>query len=141
MATWTSRRWPPPGPSCWRARLGGEGALSEKPRAYYHSVSDDLATKTANNSAYHSVSLRPRVSVDVRDVDTTSAICRGGISLPVFWALTRVARRACYSVLLVTLEDIMKTRLALASQRDFGCIYGAIRRCLKLCLRRLGGRV
>lgn len=93
---WTSRRWPPPGPSCWRARLGGEGVLSDKPRAYYRSVGDDLATKTANNPAYHSVSLRPRVFVDVRDVDTTSAICREGISLPVFWALTRVARRVCF---------------------------------------------
>jgi hypothetical protein len=42
--------------------------LSEKAWAYYHSASDDLTTKVANNTAYRSILLRPRVFVDVRGV-------------------------------------------------------------------------
>lgn len=42
--------------------------------AYYASAADDLRTKTLNTSIYSQIRFRPRVLVDVQDVDTSVSI-------------------------------------------------------------------
>ena len=106
--------------------------LSEKAWAYYHSASDDLTTKVANNAAYRSILLRPRIFIDVRDIDTATTVCGEKIAFPVFVAPAAMARLAhetgeagiatacgeegvlqCVSSnASMTLEDIMKGRVS-----------------------------
>lgn len=68
--------------------------LSPKAWAYYSSASDDLLTKTHNNTAYKQILLRPRIFHDVRIVSTQTTLCGSPSTLPVFIAPAAMARLA-----------------------------------------------
>lgn len=68
--------------------------LSPKAWAYYSSASDDLLTKTHNNTAYTQILLRPRIFRDVRVVSTQTTLCGSPSTLPVFVAPAAMARLA-----------------------------------------------
>lgn len=68
--------------------------ISAKAWAYYYSSSDDLVTKTLNNTIYSKVLLRPRIFVDVVKVDTRSSIQGLETSLPLFVSPAAMARLA-----------------------------------------------
>lgn len=69
--------------------------VSAKCRAYYDSASDDLFSKTYNNSVYRNILLRPRVFVDCVQCDTsTSLLDEFGVKTPVFVCPAAMARLA-----------------------------------------------
>ncbi|AEO65499.1 uncharacterized protein THITE_2112562 [Thermothielavioides terrestris NRRL 8126] len=70
--------------------------ISKKCWAYYFSASDDLLSKTLNNTAYRSILLRPRVFVDVTRADTRTSLLSGALQLatPLYVSPAAMARLA-----------------------------------------------
>lgn len=70
--------------------------VSAKCRAYYASASDDLFSKSYNNSVYRNILLRPRVFVDCVQCDTSTSLLGGqfGVKSPVFVCPAAMARLA-----------------------------------------------
>ena len=66
--------------------------MSKKAWAYYYSASDDLITKSLNNTAYRSILLRPRVFIDVTKCDTKTTLLGLPVSLPLFVSPAAQAR-------------------------------------------------
>ncbi|KAI0512467.1 FMN-dependent dehydrogenase [Xylaria bambusicola] len=69
--------------------------ISEKAWAYYWSASDDLWSKSNNNSVYRDILLRPRVFVDCTACDiTTTLLGEHKVGLPIFVCPAAMARLA-----------------------------------------------
>ncbi len=68
--------------------------LSRKAWAYYYSASDDLATKSHNNTAYRQILLRPRVFVDCTHCSTATALLGHNVNVPIYVAPAAMARLA-----------------------------------------------
>ncbi|KAI0600890.1 FMN-dependent dehydrogenase-domain-containing protein [Biscogniauxia sp. FL1348] len=68
--------------------------ISQKAWAYYYSSSDDMFTKTFNNTVYRDILLRPRVFVDCTRCDTSTTLLGHKVGLPVFVAPAAMARLA-----------------------------------------------
>ncbi|KAK9357992.1 FMN-dependent dehydrogenase-domain-containing protein [Lipomyces starkeyi] len=68
--------------------------LSKKAWAYYFSASDDMRTKTYNNTIFNLVLFRPRIFRDITVVDTTARMLGFKTSLPVFVSPAALARLA-----------------------------------------------
>ncbi|KAF2462389.1 FMN-dependent dehydrogenase-domain-containing protein [Lineolata rhizophorae] len=70
--------------------------VSRKAWAYYFSASDDLASKTFNNTVYRQILLRPRVFVDCTRCNTATALLQGRhrVGVPFFVAPAAMARLA-----------------------------------------------
>lgn len=69
--------------------------VSPKCRAYYFSAADDLTSKNANNAAYRSILLRPRVFVDCVRCDTSTTLLGSlGVKTPIFVCPAAMARLA-----------------------------------------------
>lgn len=66
--------------------------ISRKAWAYYFSASDDLITKHANNTAYRSILLRPRIFVDCTRVSLATSILAQPVSVPFFVSPAAMAR-------------------------------------------------
>lgn len=66
--------------------------MSKKAWAYYFSASDDLQTKTRNNTVYRDILLRPRVFVDVTKCDTSSTLLGNKVNMPIFVSPAAQAR-------------------------------------------------
>lgn len=72
----------------------GTSRISKAAWAYYWSASDDMISKKWNSDAYRSISVRPRVFIDVKTVDTTSYLLGHRFTLPVFVSPTAMCRLA-----------------------------------------------
>lgn len=68
--------------------------LTRKAWAYYYSAADDSITKTANNIAYRSILLRPRIFIDCTKCDLTTNVLGHKISLPLYVSPAAMARLA-----------------------------------------------
>ncbi|KAK5629819.1 hypothetical protein RRF57_005534 [Xylaria bambusicola] len=69
--------------------------ISEKAWAYYWSASDDLWSKSNNNSVYRDILLRPRVFMDCTTCDiTTTLLGEYKVGLPIFVCPAAMARLA-----------------------------------------------
>jgi L-lactate dehydrogenase (cytochrome) len=66
--------------------------LTPKSWAFYSSAATDLNTKTRNNSAYTDIGLRPRILVNVKDVDTRTTMLGYKMSVPIFCAPAAMAK-------------------------------------------------
>ena len=66
--------------------------LTPKTWAFYSSAATDLNTKARNNSAYTDIGLRPRILVNVKDVDTSSSMLGQRMSVPIFCAPAAMAK-------------------------------------------------
>jgi L-lactate dehydrogenase (cytochrome) len=62
--------------------------------AYYFSASDDLQSKSFNNSVYRSILLRPRVFVDCTRCDTSTSFIGHSVKLPIYVSPAAMARLA-----------------------------------------------
>ncbi|KAE8858869.1 hypothetical protein PTNB73_08349 [Pyrenophora teres f. teres] len=62
--------------------------------AYYFSASDDLQSKSFNNSVYRSILLRPRVFVDCTRCDTSTSFLGHSVKLPIYVSPAAMARLA-----------------------------------------------
>lgn len=60
--------------------------------AYYSSGSDDEITMRENHSAFHRIWFRPRVMVNVRDVDTSTTMLGTRTSLPLYVTATALGK-------------------------------------------------
>ncbi|KFG87750.1 putative mitochondrial cytochrome b2 [Metarhizium anisopliae] len=68
--------------------------ISKKAWAYYFSASDDLITKTFNNSVYRDILLRPRMLVDCTECDLSTTLLGNKVGVPFFVAPAAMARLA-----------------------------------------------
>lgn len=68
--------------------------ISHKAWAYYYSASDDLFSKSFNNSEYRRILLRPRMFVDCTRCDVSTSIIGHHVGLPIFAAPAAMARLA-----------------------------------------------
>lgn len=68
--------------------------ISRKAWAYYYSASDDLLSKSMNNTVYRSILLRPRIFVDCTKCSTSSTVLGRGVGLPIFVSPAAMARLA-----------------------------------------------
>ncbi|KAI9725624.1 MAG: Phosphate metabolism transcription protein [Chrysothrix sp. TS-e1954] len=68
--------------------------LQRKAWAYYYSGSDDLYSKTLNNTAYRSILLRPRIFVDCTKCNTSTTVVGHHVSVPFFVSPAAMARLA-----------------------------------------------
>ncbi|KAK4189039.1 FMN-dependent dehydrogenase-domain-containing protein [Podospora australis] len=69
--------------------------VSKKCWAYYFSASDDLISKTYNNTVYRNILLRPRVFVDVTKADTTTTLLgTHKVTTPLYVSPAAMARLA-----------------------------------------------
>ncbi|KAI0154844.1 FMN-dependent dehydrogenase-domain-containing protein [Xylariaceae sp. FL1272] len=68
--------------------------MPEKAWAYYYSASDEMWTKTNNNTAYRDILLRPRVFMDCTQCDTSTTLLGGQykVNVPIFVAPAAMAR-------------------------------------------------
>lgn len=71
-----------------------EKQISRKAWAYYYSASDDLYSKSLNNTAYRSILLRPRIFVDCVNCSTSTTLLSHNIDLPIYVAPAAMARLA-----------------------------------------------
>jgi L-lactate dehydrogenase (cytochrome) len=60
------------------------GTLSEQALAYYSSGGDDEITLRENHSAFHRLWLKPRVMVNVKNIDMTTTVLGHKCAFPVF---------------------------------------------------------
>ncbi|KAI9257560.1 FMN-dependent dehydrogenase-domain-containing protein [Helicostylum pulchrum] len=60
--------------------------------AYYSSGSDDEITMRENHSAFHRIWFRPRVMVNVKDVDTSTEMLGSRTSLPLYITATALGK-------------------------------------------------
>ncbi|KAH7046729.1 L-lactate dehydrogenase [Macrophomina phaseolina] len=68
--------------------------ISAKGWAYYYSASDDLFSKTYNNTAYRQILMRPRVFVDCTNCDTSTTLLGHNVNLPIYVSPAAMARLA-----------------------------------------------
>jgi L-lactate dehydrogenase (cytochrome) len=68
--------------------------ISHKAWAYYYSASDDLSSKTFNNTVYRQILLRPRVFIDCTRCDTSTTLLDHKVGLPIFVSPAAMARLA-----------------------------------------------
>lgn len=70
--------------------------ISAKGWAYYYSASDDLASKTLNNTAYRQILMRPRIFVDCTACDTSTTLLGGThkVNVPIYVSPAAMARLA-----------------------------------------------
>ncbi|KAI1329143.1 FMN-dependent dehydrogenase [Xylariaceae sp. FL0255] len=70
--------------------------MPERAWAYYFSAGDDMITKTANNTAYRDILLRPRVFLDCTQCDTSISVLGGTqkLGIPIYVAPAAMARLA-----------------------------------------------
>jgi len=66
--------------------------LTPKTWAFYSSAATDLHTKTRNNSAYNDIGLRPRILVNVKDVNTRTSMLGQRMSVPIFCSPAAMAK-------------------------------------------------
>ena len=66
--------------------------ITPKTWAFYSSAATDLNTKARNNQAYTDIGLRPRILINVKDVDTTTTMLGEKMSLPIFCAPAAMAK-------------------------------------------------
>eukprot|EP00941_MAST-03F_sp_MAST-3F-sp1_P001523 g1523.t1 len=62
--------------------------------AYYSSGADDELSLRENHSAFHRIWLKPRVLVNVKEIDTSSAMLGHGIQLPLYFTATAMGKLA-----------------------------------------------
>jgi len=62
--------------------------------AYYYSASDDLTSKSLNNTVYRQILLRPRVFVDCTRCDTSTTFLGHNVKLPIYVSPAAMARLA-----------------------------------------------
>jgi L-lactate dehydrogenase (cytochrome) len=60
--------------------------------AYYSSGSDDEITMRENHSAFHRIWLRPRVMVNVKDVDASTTMLGSKSTLPLYITATALGK-------------------------------------------------
>ncbi|CAG8981204.1 hypothetical protein HYALB_00013865 [Hymenoscyphus albidus] len=58
--------------------------LTPKTWAFYSSAATDLHTKSRNHTAYSEITLRPRILVNVKDVDTSTTMLGQEMRVPIF---------------------------------------------------------
>ncbi|KKA27464.1 hypothetical protein TD95_005343 [Thielaviopsis punctulata] len=68
--------------------------LSRKAWAYYFSASDDMLSKTLNNSVYRQILLRPRILTDCTLADTSTRLLCHRVATPIFVSPAALARLA-----------------------------------------------
>lgn len=69
--------------------------ISKRAWAYYFSASDDLRSKSLNNSVYRNILLRPRVFVDCTNCDTSTTLLGSlKVNVPFFVSPAAMARLA-----------------------------------------------
>ncbi|RFU28785.1 hypothetical protein B7463_g7543, partial [Scytalidium lignicola] len=68
--------------------------LTRKAWAYYFSASDDMISKSINNSVYRSILLRPRVFVNCVACDTSTSLFGQKVGTPLYASPTAMARLA-----------------------------------------------
>ncbi|KUJ19739.1 uncharacterized protein LY89DRAFT_640949 [Mollisia scopiformis] len=66
--------------------------LTPKTWAFYSSAATDLNTKARNTSAYADIGLRPRVLINVKDVDTSTSMLGQKMNVPIFCAPAAMAK-------------------------------------------------
>ena len=64
-------------------------SLSEEAFAYYSSGADDELTLQENHSAFHRIWLRPRVLINVKNIDTTTSLlgCKSRLPICTFFVI------------------------------------------------------
>jgi L-lactate dehydrogenase (cytochrome) len=67
-------------------------SLTPKAWAFYSSAATDTLTKKRNNSAYNEINLRPRIMVNVRDVDSSTTMLGQKLSTPIYCAPSSMAK-------------------------------------------------
>lgn len=68
--------------------------MDKKGWAYYSSGADDEITLRENHLAFQRIWLKPRILVDVKDVDTSQNILGAQCTLPLYFTATAMARLA-----------------------------------------------
>ncbi|KAG6216288.1 hypothetical protein E4U50_006144 [Claviceps purpurea] len=68
--------------------------LSRKAWAYYFSASDDMVSKTHNNTIYRDILLRPRIFIDCTHCDTSTTLLGHSVGVPFFVSPAAMARLA-----------------------------------------------
>ncbi|KAF2146001.1 uncharacterized protein K452DRAFT_283283 [Aplosporella prunicola CBS 121167] len=68
--------------------------ISRKAWAYYFSASDDLVSKSLNNTVYRNILLRPRVFVDCTNCDTSTTLLGHKVNVPFYVSPAAMARLA-----------------------------------------------
>jgi isopentenyl diphosphate isomerase/L-lactate dehydrogenase-like FMN-dependent dehydrogenase len=68
--------------------------ISKKAWAYYYSASDDLTSKSRNNTVYRQILLRPRVFVDCTRCDTSTSFLGHKVKVPIYVSPAAMARLA-----------------------------------------------
>jgi isopentenyl diphosphate isomerase/L-lactate dehydrogenase-like FMN-dependent dehydrogenase len=68
--------------------------ISRKGWAYYYSASDDLHSKSLNNTVYRSILLRPRIFIDCTKCDLSTTFLSHHLQHPVFVSPAAMARLA-----------------------------------------------
>jgi len=71
--------------------LAAQQTLTPKTWAFYSSAATDLHTKHRNASAYADIGLRPRVLINVKDVNISTSMLNQPLSLPLFCAPAAMA--------------------------------------------------
>ncbi|RDW73535.1 putative L-lactate dehydrogenase-1 [Coleophoma cylindrospora] len=66
--------------------------LTPKTWAFYSSAATDLITKSRNNSVYGEIVLRPKILVNVRDVDVSTTMLGQKMAAPIFCAPAAMAK-------------------------------------------------
>ncbi|KAL7925062.1 FMN-dependent dehydrogenase domain-containing protein [Trichoderma austrokoningii] len=68
--------------------------MPKKGWAYYYSASDDMVTKSFNNTVYRDILLRPRVFVDCTQCDLSTTLLGHKVGLPIYVSPAAMARLA-----------------------------------------------
>jgi L-lactate dehydrogenase (cytochrome) len=66
--------------------------LTPKTWAFYSSAATDLNTKARNTGAFTDIGLRPRILIDVKDVDTSTTMLGQKMSVPIFCSPAAMAK-------------------------------------------------
>lgn len=66
--------------------------LSNQAWAYYSSGSDDEVTLRENHSAYHRIFFKPRILVDVREIDTSTEMLGSHVDVPFYVSATALCK-------------------------------------------------
>lgn len=66
--------------------------LSNQAWAYYSSGADDEITMRENHSAYHRIFFKPRILVDVEDIDTSTEFLGSKVDLPFYVSATALCK-------------------------------------------------
>ncbi|KAI9730551.1 MAG: hypothetical protein M1834_005792 [Cirrosporium novae-zelandiae] len=68
--------------------------MNKRGWAYYYSAADDLISKRANNIAWRSILLRPRIFVDCEKCDLSTTLLGNKVGMPIFVCPAAMARLA-----------------------------------------------